>query len=122
MTTSATTTDHWLDQWRLWRADRDVAATAPHGLASVTGTHWLDDQPQTINSLPGSWTAVDGTAVVSRPGEADASLEPGTKQEFGDVTVAVLARAGRVAVRVFDPQAPTRLALSGIEAFDPDPS
>ena len=122
MTTSATTTDHWLDQWHLWRADRDVAATAPHGLASVTGTYWLDDQPQTINPLPGSWTAVDGTAVVSRPGEADASLEPGTKQEFGDVTVAVLARAGRVAVRVFDPQAPTRLALSGIEAFDPDPS
>lgn len=116
MTISTTTgrTDTWND----WRAERNRAATAPLGIASVTGTHWLTDEPLTIESLPGTWSAVDGRAVSS----AGVTLAPGESQAIGDLSVSGLARAGEVAVRVFDPQAPTRLALSGIDAFEPDPA
>jgi uncharacterized protein (DUF1684 family) len=119
-TTSTTTTDNWLDEWHLWRTERDAAATAPHGLASVTGTHWLDEEPQAIDSLPGTWAVVDGNAVGTGPDHFQVTLAPGTKQDIGELSVAALARAGQVAVRVFDPKAATRLTLSGIAAFDPD--
>lgn len=110
------TTDSWIDTWNDWRAERNIAATAPLGIASVTGTHWLTEEPLTIESLPGTWSAVDGKAVST----ADVTLAPGESQAIGDLSVSALARAGEVAVRVFDPQAPTRLALSGIDAFEPD--
>jgi uncharacterized protein (DUF1684 family) len=121
-TTSTTTTDNWLEQWNLWRTERDAAATAPHGLASVTGTHWLDEEPQAIDSLPGTWAAVDGNVVGTGPDQFQVTLAPGAKQDIGDLSVAALVRAGKVAVRVFDPQATTRATLSGIAAFEPDES
>jgi uncharacterized protein (DUF1684 family) len=58
-------------------------------------------------------TGPDGFEVV---------LAPGARQDIGDLAVAALARAGKVAVRVFDPQAPTRRDLSGIDTFEPDSS
>ena len=120
--TTSTTTDNWLDQWHRWRADRETAATASHGLASVTGTHWLDDQPQAIESLPGTWTAIDGNAVGTGPYGFEVILAPGATQGIGDLSVSALGRAGKIAVRVFDPEAPTRRHLAGIDAFDPDSS
>lgn len=116
--TSSTTTGNSTDTWNDWRAERNAAATAPHGLASVTGTHWLTEEPLTIESLPGRWSAIGGKVV----GTADVTLAPGESQAIGDLSVSALARAGEVAIRVFDPKAPTRLALAGIDAFEPDPA
>ncbi|MGW4124168.1 DUF1684 domain-containing protein [Nocardia sp. NPDC004711] len=122
MTTSTTpATAAWLSDWRRWRAERNALALAPHGLASVTGTHWLGDEPEAIDGLPGHWAAVAGRAMADGPGDLHLELDPGTAVAIGELLIQPLARAGRVAVRVFDPQAATRAAIEGIDAFDPDP-
>ncbi|MET8429807.1 DUF1684 domain-containing protein [Nocardia sp. NPDC004860] len=123
MTTSTTpATAAWLGDWRRWRAERNALALAPHGLASVTGTHWLGDEPEAIDGLPGRWAAVAGHAVADGPGDLHLELDPGTAVAVGELLIQPLGRAGRVAVRVFDPQAATRTAIEGIDAFDPDPA
>lgn len=108
---TATIIDDELQQWQHWRRERAAAATAPHGLASVTGTHWLDDTPQRIIGLPGTWTVADAAAVEAR-------TATGAAERFGDLAVTVVRRDGQTALRVFDPAAACQ--VSGVDAFGYD--
>lgn len=116
--TTTLTTDAWLDDWTRWHTEREAAAAAPHGLASPTGTHWLDGEPTALPTVPGTWSTGDGVVVGS--GAVDVRLTPGESQHLDDVRVLALSRDGRLAVRVLDPAAPTRASFEGIGTFAPD--
>ncbi|MCX4095913.1 DUF1684 domain-containing protein [Nocardia sp. alder85J] len=116
-----TSTDTWLTDLRHWHDQRDAQATAAHGTAALTGTHWLDATPEPIEGLPGTWSALDGRIVGTAPG-LRIDLGPGDRHALGDRELVALVRAGRLALRVFDPAAPTRTTLAGIESFEPDPA
>ncbi len=116
--TTTVTTDAWLDDWTSWHADREAAAAAPHGLTSPTGTHWLDDEPTELPTVPGTWRVADGAVVGS--GAVDVWLAPGESLDLGDLRLLAISRDGNLALRVFDPAAPTRSSFAGIDAFAPD--
>lgn len=116
--TTTLTTDAWTDEWVQWHADREAAVSAPHGIASPTGTHWLDEDPASLPTVLGSWRAVDGAVIGS--GEVDVRLTPGESVDLGDLRVLALSRDGALALRVLDPSAVTRTAFRGIDAFEPD--
>ncbi|GAA1748244.1 DUF1684 domain-containing protein [Aeromicrobium alkaliterrae] len=120
--TTTLTTDAWLDDWAHWHADREAAAAAPHGLASTTGTHWLDAEPTELPTVSGAWSAADGRVVGTDvgTGAADVRLAPGESLELDDLRLLAISRDGVLALRVLDPAAPTRAAFDGIDAFDPD--
>ncbi|PXW27964.1 UNVERIFIED_CONTAM: hypothetical protein DES50_11277 [Williamsia faeni] len=123
MTTSTTTaTDSWTDSWQAWHVERITAATSTHGLASVTGTHWLGEEPLEIDSVPGTWTTRDGKAVNANSDGTEITLAPGETYVIDRLRLTTLGRDGQIAIRVFDPQAPTRAGLAGIDAFEPDPA
>ncbi|MFF0492077.1 DUF1684 domain-containing protein [Nocardia sp. NPDC004068] len=111
----------WLTDWQRWHAERVALATGRHGTAALTGTHWLDDTPVAVDGVPGTWVARAGRAVGDGPG-FHVELAPGEAHPHRELLLRALIRDGRVAVRVFDPQAPTRTGLLGIDAFDPDPA
>ena len=118
--TSTLTSEQWLTDWHHWHATREKAILAPHGVAASTGTTWLSDDPRIIAGLPGEWAVRDGHAVDA---QRNLALAPGEEHHRGDKLLKVIApRPGTIAVRVFDPSAPTRVGIAGIEAFAPDPA
>jgi uncharacterized protein (DUF1684 family) len=118
--TSTLTKEQWLAAWEDWHAAREKAVLAPHGIAANTGTTWLSDDPQIIAGLPGEWAVRDGRAVNE---QHNLALAPGEEHHSGAKLLKVIApRPGTIAVRVFDPAAPTRVDVAGIEAFAPDPA
>jgi uncharacterized protein (DUF1684 family) len=80
---------------------------------------WLSDVPLVIDGLRGRWFDRDGRATaidVDRP----FVLAPGEETVSGDLLMRALARDGVVALRVLDPNAATRVSLTGIDTFAPD--
>jgi uncharacterized protein len=118
--TSTLTNEQWLSDWNGWHAAREQAVLAPHGIAANTGTTWLSQAPQFIAGLPGEWVVREGRAADA---QHNLALAPGEEHLSGDKLIKVIApRPGRIAIRVFDPAAPTRTGIDGIEAFAPDPA
>jgi uncharacterized protein len=62
---------------------------------------------------------VDGHAAAEQPLAADDSDKP-SKLSIGSVTIIVINRDGRFALRVKDLQAPTRLAFHGLHWYPPN--
>ncbi|WP_372344603.1 DUF1684 domain-containing protein [Streptomyces sp. KL116D] len=112
------------DLWKQWHEDRTAAVSAPHGVLSLTGTHWLDDHPEgRLPAIPGQWRA-DGDAVVHTLDGQDTRLEADAGLTIGARRLVVIRREGLWAVRDFDPAAPARtafLASAGIDATPYDP-
>lgn len=107
----------YVDAWKAWHAGREQAAGSAFGISTLTGTHWLTDEPQQIDGLPGTFVFRDGKALGEAAG---IELAPGEEAEVGDVLLkAILPRPGQPALRVFDPAAPTR--TKGLGVFDPKP-
>ena len=119
------------EAWERWRADRTETLSRPHGWLSLTGLHWLDAGPRTVDGLPGRWWA-DGAGVHARGLGADdldgtgvgnwvpSESGPEVVLEFGDVHVEVLVRTGRHGLRVRDPRSPVLQAFSGVPVFGYD--
>ncbi|MET9327742.1 DUF1684 domain-containing protein [Tsukamurella sp. NPDC003166] len=116
MTTAATT---FTDAWRAWRTEREAAATAPGGLAVVTGTHWLSDEPAPVEGVTGRWSRA-GDRVVGDLGGSTVELGIGETAEIGGVTVRALSNPRGIGVRLFDDASPYRAGLAGIDAYEPD--
>jgi uncharacterized protein (DUF1684 family) len=133
--TTSESTRTFDDAWRTWQAARLRAATAPHGLASLTATHWLGADAQPLDGLPGTWH-LDAGAIVGegvrldgtddlRPADAARAtvrLEEGGEVALGRSLLRHHRRDDDVALRVLDPDAPSRSAVEGIDAFAPDPA
>lgn len=110
------TNEQLLTEWEQWHAEREALVTAPHGIAANTGTTWLGDEATEVAGLPGTWRADGGKAVSDALGVA---LAPGQEHTYGDKLIKVISpRPATIAVRVFDPEAPTRVGLTGIGAFE----
>jgi uncharacterized protein (DUF1684 family) len=101
--------------WNSWHEARLRLVTAPHGIASLAGTHWLSPTPQTIDGLDGSWY-LDGAAIVGD----DFTIEEGGEVLVGRRIFRHFRRDDEVALRVLDPEAPTRASVAGIDAYMPD--
>lgn len=124
-------------EWQRWHDDREAMLCEPHGWLSLTALEWLDGTPRAIADLPGTWRApgdgsveitaaaadgvevdgerVDGTATV-RPVDG----APGVLVTVGERVVELARRTDSYALRVRDPQAPTRAAFTGVPAFPVD--
>ncbi len=122
--------------WTQWRAVREAELAEEHGWLSLTGFAWLPDAPAQVPGLPGLWWADDegahvraeerdGLATDVGPvlGTAGADVaESGSLHwvRHDDRVVELLRRGGRLAVRTRDPQAPNRLAFTGVPTWDHD--
>lgn len=119
------------EEWQRWHAARERAVLAPHGVASLTVTAWLTPDPRVIDGVVGQWRA-DGDRVVgsglSGSGyresgggliEDEVVLRPGEVLADGERELRAYARDGAPALRVFDPQAASRLRVAGIDAWEP---
>ncbi len=105
------------ESWNAWHRARMRLVTAPHGLASLVGTHWLSPEPQTIEGVPGSWY-LDGAAIVGE----DCTIDEGGELLVGGRVLRNFRRDDDVALRVLDPDAPSRAAVADIDAYPPDPA
>ncbi|MTE12149.1 DUF1684 domain-containing protein [Nocardia aurantiaca] len=136
MTATATASDQ---QWAAFRAERADWARQPLGWLSLTGLHWLGEQDETIDGLPGRWHAdgenvhvsveseesgllsLDGAPIASSavltPGEG----APGLEVRTGDRLIEVIRRTGQFALRIHDPASPTLAAFTEIPVYPPDP-
>lgn len=94
--------------------------SGPHGVASLRHTHWLDQSPRTVEGVTGRWFA-DADGVHGRGVDADdLDLAPFESREVGTLLLRAFARDGALALRVYDPEAPSRLTLRGIESYPGD--
>ncbi|WP_188266950.1 MULTISPECIES: DUF1684 domain-containing protein [unclassified Streptomyces] len=122
------------EEWRHWHEQREAAVSAPYGVLSLTGTHWLPDFPDgVVPGLPGQWRedgdevllaarAEDGLTVDGEPfaGTVRLTADQGPAEDsrvaVGDRRLVLLRREGVWAVRDFDPGSEAREAFRGIEA------
>jgi uncharacterized protein (DUF1684 family) len=124
-------------EWEAWHADREEQLRAPHGWLSLTALHWLGDEPATFADAPGRWRvhpdgvllrvqAADGLSHGAEQVEGELVLSPieggaGITLDHGERQLEVIQRGGGYALRVRDPQAPTRTGFTGVPAFPVDP-
>lgn len=120
-------------RWAGWHAQREERLRQPHGWLSLTGLHWLTDEPREFPGVPGTWRVRDGRAEVTATAAdrlvvhgrllngTDSVLVPedeaSTFAEFGDVAVEVIVRSGRYGIRVRDPHSPVREGFTGVPTF-----
>ncbi|MFB7907252.1 DUF1684 domain-containing protein [Kitasatospora sp. NPDC001309] len=123
------------EDWKHWSDGRAASVSALHGQLALTGTHWLEPEPAEVPGLPGLWwadtegvrvraAAGDGITVDGADGPIDGEvlLRPDTDPAagtatLGDLLLVPIEREGELALRVFDPAAPTRTGFAGIAAY-----
>ncbi|MBB5874147.1 uncharacterized protein (DUF1684 family) [Allocatelliglobosispora scoriae] len=130
--------DEWVREWRRWHSGRDEDLRSPYGLLSLTGLHWLDTAPATVDGLPGLWSAdrsgievtaladaelrLDGEPVADGTRYAPADAAPGITLAHGGIQIELIRRGDRHAVRVRDPRSPAIAGFVGIPAYPPSTS
>lgn len=136
------TVDHtapttFTDDWQRWHDAREDGLRDPLGWLSFTALHWLTDQPERIDGLPGTWWVTDDKVfITAQPadrldvdGERIAGVRivipaegaPGISVLNEEKVYEVIRRSGQYAVRVHDPAAPTLAAFTGVAAYPVDP-
>ena len=129
-----------------WRAKREADLRAPEGWLSVVGLHWLREGTSTIGSargndillpLPapprvGTVELVKGKALIHvSPGVTVKAQDKAVTEALlqsdkegkpdvlavGPVSLYVIERGGRLALRVKDPQSPRRRTFRGLEWY-----
>lgn len=111
--------------WSAWHAERERAAGAEYGPASLESTNWLISEPAAVEGIPGLWAVagedsirgtdlgVDGATVTLRRGQA---LRLGRRE------LRLFRRRENTALRVFNPARPQRERFSAIDTYRPDPA
>ena len=127
-------------EWTAWHEQREQELAAPHGWLSITALHRLTERPTRYPDIPGLWSATtDGVELTAHAAEGllvptvrEARLidhtvhlhpvdgRPGTSVEVGSRIVEVIRRGAAHFLRVRDPQAPARIAFTGVPAFPVD--
>lgn len=121
------------EDWAAWQAEREETLRAPHGWLSLTARHWLDERARAYPDLPGTWRAVDGGVEITAAAGDDVAVDgvrvdgttrvepvdgkPGVLVAVGERRVEVIRREEHLALRVRDPEAPTRRRFTGVPAF-----
>jgi uncharacterized protein (DUF1684 family) len=125
----------FVEDWKKWHEQRRISVTGPYAVLALVGTFWIEDAT-TVPEVPGIWSVendivtvksrsadglvVDGEIVdgVAHP-RSDLDPRPSTISH-GDWKLALIKRAGKYAVRVYDPHARARASFLGIDTFSPD--
>lgn len=131
--------DDFASDWASWHEARERRTGSPFGLASLVATHWLTGAPEQLDGVFGTWHAgldgivgegeeLEGLTVLQggRPvhviSGTTVTLTSGQDIEWGDRRLRYFERDGALALRILDPEAPTRKKLRGIDVFEPDPT
>ena len=133
-----------------FRARREAEIGGPTGWAALSGLHWLTPGTHTVGRAASNAvvltapSAPDRLGVLTvRPDGVTLQVAPGVSATtggraattielrpdapaappvvVGSMTVAVITRGGRLALRVWDRQSPGRLAFSGLRWMPIDP-
>lgn len=123
--------------WQVWHDAREERLRDPHGWLAITAIHWLTDEAQRFDDVPGEWRADDRGAVVTLDGDetlvvGDEVLgqgvhrlgpldEIGLSVTFGDALAQVADRDGRTIVRPRHPDSAHLRAYRGTPCYPPDP-
>ena len=105
--------------FRQWRESRWQAVSAPYGTAALRHTHWLTTEPIEFAGAPGRWHAESATVVGVLPDADAVRLSPGEELDLDGVRLRAFERDGALALRVIDPDAPSRTSLVAIEVYPP---
>jgi len=136
---------------RAFRQAREADVLGPTGWAALVGLHWLSEGAATIGADPSNAIVLASPSAPARLGVLTvaathasldlaedvpalmegrpirtADLRPGTPPDrgvqVGDLTMVVITRGGRLALRVWDRTAPARRGLRGLKwhPIDPD--
>ncbi|WP_040795378.1 DUF1684 domain-containing protein [Nocardia higoensis] len=135
MTTSTVTS--FETEWARWHSTREDNLRDPLGFLSLTGLHWLTDEPSRLPGVPGTWWVTDNKVfITAQPGDrlvaegsdiagvrilVPAEGAPGVQVRHERRILEVIRRTGRHGVRVHDPDAPALARFTGIPAYSPDP-
>lgn len=124
----------------VWHAQVEAQRTAPHGPLSATALHWLTENPQSFAEVPGRWSTVPGTGVVTAELPAEAGITRGDTPLSGTVTfeaitgldgfvldwgtqqIDLAARSGNIVLRPRNPESPDRIGYAGTQTFAADPA
>lgn len=125
------TADDVSEAWQRLHERCIEKVSAPYGLLSLVGTHWIEDFPDgRLPAIPGRWTAdgdrllldagvtdgltLDGEPFAGKVGlTADHGPAGAARVGLGERHLVVLVREGSWGVRDFDPAAETRTAFKG---------
>jgi uncharacterized protein (DUF1684 family) len=121
-------------QWERWHQDHERRRAGPHGFLAITGLHWLGDEPERFDDVPGAWSrdpngvrvllsddeelTVDGEVVTGRHLFEDVD-EQGIRAYFGDAVVEVSRRDGHFIVRPRHPENVVRARYVGTPTYPP---
>lgn len=119
-------------QWESWHREHELQRARPHGFLAITGMHWLDDEPQRFDDVPGAWSS-DGDTVRVRLGEGEELYvddervigaydfdhvdESGIGASFGDAFVEVCRRDGHIMIRPRHPGHDVRTGYTGTPTY-----
>jgi uncharacterized protein (DUF1684 family) len=108
-----------------WRANYEASLKAADGWLSVAGLSWLHEGPNTVDLPHGKPIVLhlDSGKVTfeKRQLKSDATDHPDVLK-FGDISLTVIERGGKMGVRLRDPNAETRREFTGCKWFPADPA
>ena len=124
--------------WQDWHDSRERRLRDPRGWMAITAIHWLSDDPQRFDDVPGEWIGdADAATVTLAASEtlttSTETLTKGTHHlgpldgagvtvAFDDAVAQVAERDGRVIVRPRHANSPNLRAYAGTPCYPPDPS
>lgn len=140
MSTLSTEDTRLAQRWERFRVGRNEALASDHGWLTLTSFHWLGQDPQKFDAVPGLWSVSDGAAVLTAsaedgfillasgaPVEGELSTTLSDEESimwvaFGSVVVELGMRANRYMIRTRDSLSPVLTGFRGVPVFDYDPS
>ncbi|MDR0435854.1 MAG: DUF1684 domain-containing protein [Propionibacteriaceae bacterium] len=123
-------------KYEAFRARRNAAMLAPFAPAALVATQWVGDTAEPLEHVAGEWRMADGKVVAVGIEPSDvAELDAGVTWVDGDLVfepesaaiwkgkqLLAIERYGTYGLRIFDPEAPGRTSLVGIDSYSYDPA
>lgn len=133
-----------------WRAEREAGLKADDGWLTLVGLHWLEEGANSFGSAKGNAIVLPGSALARagtfehRAGRTTVVIERGVRAsiggqpvvrhqmqlggggakpdvlEIGTLSMFVIRRGDRYALRVRDKESPTRRSFKGLDWFPVD--
>lgn len=137
MTVADTDRTAFVQEWEEWHRQHEANLADPHGFLAITALHWLNEEPQRFDGLPGTWTtgadgvrvrlAADEELVVDGEtvhGDFNFGVIPergGRNAAFGDAVVEVAKRGGYDILRPRHPDNELLTNFAGTPFYTPSP-
>lgn len=102
-------------------SDKDCTCVFPRGPARVGTLHLTTDGAMTFEAAPDADVRMDGAPVRQMTLDPKAA-EGAQRFVLGPLSWYVIARDGRLAIRLKDRESPVRLGFNGVPCFPPSPA